>query len=375
MKFLRNFLQFLLFLGIGSAILFFVYRSQNEAHLNDCCTLANPQWEQVESGQARAELLAECRASGFPEKNCLPLLDKLFDDFGEVRYGWIGLVLLAFIISNLSRTVKWRMLLAPMGYRPRFINGFLSILVGYAANLLLPRMGEVARAATLSKVEKIPVEKVIGTIVIDRVTDVLCLGLTFLAALFFESEKILGYMGSSVDDGDGEAGMGWKLVALAVLAGAALLVFLFRKKLMQTALYSKLEKIFLGFWEGIKAVSKLERPWLFVFHSLNIWFLFFLMTWLGFKAFEPTAHLGLQAALTVFIFGTLGFIIPSPGGMGTFQGLVTVALTTFYGISNSDAFSAANIIFFTVQIGANSLLGILALILLPLVNRPSTAGG
>lgn len=365
-KNLRNLLQFFLFLGIGLFILFLVYRGQNDAHLNECCISLIPDYENL-STQAQTEQLASCRTAGLSDEQCPPLLDKLINDFSTVRWGWIALVLLAFVLSNVARTFKWLMLMHPMGYRPRFINGFLSVLVTYFANLGLPRMGEVVRAGLLSKYEGIPVEKVMGTIVVDRVVDVLCLLLAFGIAMLFEAEKILEFI--SNNSGGGEGGNNLLLyLGMAGIAGLAVF-FIFRKQLMQTVLFQKIQKMLKGFWEGIVAVGKLERPGLFIFYSLLIWALFFLMTWLGFKAFPPTAHLGLQAALGVFVFGTLGFVIPVPGGVGTFHFFASQALIVLYGIASADALSAANIIFFTVQIGLNSLLGILALILLPVVNR------
>lgn len=370
MKLLRNFLQFLLFLGIGSAILYLVFRSQNEAYLNDCCLQANPAWGEIVDDTERASLIAECRSEGSIEKEYPSLLDKLLTDFGRVNYFWIAMVLLAFVVSNISRTFKWKMLLEPMGYRPRFVNGFLAILVGYFANLGLPRMGEVVRGGLLSKYEKIPLEKVMGTIVVDRVADMFFLLVTFTIAIFFESEKILGYLSENMPESEGEeGGLGWKSIVLIGMAIGTGLTFVFRKKLAQTAIFQKIKKVVLGFWEGLLTVKNLNRPWLFIFHSANIWIMFFLMTWLGFQAFPPTEHLGLRAALTVFVFGTLGYVIPSPGGMGTFHALVIAALTTFYAVSNADAFSAANIIFFMVSIGFNSLLGIVSLIILPMINR------
>ncbi len=369
-KILLNLLQFLLFLGIGAFILFLVYRSQNEAYKNECCISNIPQWESVESEAEQQQLLADCRASGTAETACTPLIDKLVNDFKKVRYGWIALVLIAFVLSNVSRTYKWKMLLKPMGYNPRFINGFFAILVSYFANLGLPRIGEVVRAGVLSKYEKIPAEKVMGTIVVDRIVDVLCLLLAFAVALAFESDKILGFLAENTKRESGKAaGLDWKIMVLGGLVIGAILLYLFRKKLSNSALYKKLTSIIQGFWEGIQTVSKLDKPGLFVFHSLNIWILYFIMTWLGFQAFGPTDHLDLRAALLVFVFGTLGMVIPSPGGMGTFHFLVITALTLFYGIKGDDAFSVANIIFFCVQIGFNSLLGILALVLLPVINR------
>jgi hypothetical protein len=346
---IKNILQFLLFLGIGAAILYLVYRSQNTAYL------------------------ADCAQRGIPEAEC-SLMDKLLADFRSTNFWWIGMVALAFIASNWSRTAKWLMLLEPLGYRPRFANAFLSILVAYFANLGLPRMGEVVRAGVLSKYEKLPPEKVMGTIVVDRVVDVLCLGLVFLLALLFEGDKLLGYLRQQPGTTHSSGGSNLPYL-FGGLALAIALFSLLRKKLAQTIVFQKVVNLAKGFWDGIKAVSKLRRPWRFALHSLNIFLMYFLMTWFGFKAFGPTAHLSLTAALTVFAFGTLGMVIPSPGGMGTFHFLVISALTTFYGIRGDDAFSVANIIFFSIQIGLTSLLGIAALLLLPVVNKAGRIEG
>ncbi len=369
-KLLYNLLQFLLFLSIGALILFLVFRSQNDAYKDECCIQNIPQWESVESEEERAQLLEACRLTDTAETACVPLLDKLISDFGKVKYGWIALVLLAFVLSNISRTYKWKMLLKPLGYNPKFYNGFMAILVSYFANLGLPRIGEVVRAGVLSKYEKIPVEKVMGTIVVDRVVDVICLLLAFAVALFFESEKILGFLAENKKTGGEEAsGFDWKLAFLAVMVLVGILLYSFRKQMANSKLFKKFTGIIQGFWEGIKTVKDLDRPWVFVFHSLSIWVMYFVMTWLGFQAFGPTEHLDLKAALLVFVFGTLGMVIPSPGGMGTFHFLVIASLTLFYNIKGDDAFSVANIIFFCVQIGFNSILGILALVLLPVFNR------
>ncbi len=346
-KLVKSILQFLLFLGIGAVILYLVYRSQNTAYL------------------------ADCTLRGIPEADC-NLLDKLLNDFKSTNFGWMALVGLAFLVSNYSRTAKWQMLLEPLGYRPRFLNGYLSILVAYFANLGLPRMGEVVRAGVLSKYENLPPEKVMGTIVVDRVVDVLCLGLVFLLAVIFEGKKLLNYedfIGGNANAATVQEPSFTKWWVLGFMLVVASSMFLTRKKLANTAIFQKILGMFKGFWEGIKSVAKLRNPWLFVMHSLNIWVMYFVMTWLGFQAFGPTAHLGLLAALTVFAFGTLGMVIPSPGGMGTFHFLVITALTTFYGIRGDDAFSVANIIFFTIQIGLTSLLGIAALLLLPIYNK------
>lgn len=343
-KTLSNILKFLFFLSLGAGILYLVYKGQNEAYL------------------------ADCAQKGIPGSDC-NLIDKLLKDFKSVRFGWIGMVLLAFVVSNFNRSVKWLILLRPLGYKPRFINAFLAILVGYFANLGLPRMGEVVRAGVLARYEKVPTEKVLGTIVVDRVVDLVCMALAFGLVLIFEHDKIAYYLSELSGTNKQSSGPGLLLILGIGLAAVLILTFIFRKRLMKTALYEKVYKLFFGFYEGLMSVRKLDAPGWFIFHSVSIWVLYFLMTWFGFRAFGPTAHLGISAALTVFAFGTLGMVIPSPGGMGTFHAMVIAALTLFYNIQGDDAFSATNIIFFSVSIGFNVLLGLLSLILLPLINR------
>lgn len=343
-KTLINILKFLFFLSLGAGILYLVYKNQNEAFLTDCSQ------------------------RGIPASEC-NLMDKLLNDFKSVRFEWILMVMLAFLVSNFNRSVKWLILLRSMGYRPKFFNAFLSILVGYFANLGLPRMGEVVRAGVLSKYEKVPAEKVLGTIVVDRAVDLLCMALAFGLVLIFEYDKIIFYLSETSETKNQSSKSSLFLIVMVVLAFLVFSAFLLRKRLKNTAFYERIYKVLLGFYEGLMSVRKLDTPWWFIFHSVGIWVMYFLMTWFGFKAFGPTSHLGIGAALTVFAFGTLGMVLPSPGGMGTFHAMVIAALTLFYNIQGDDAFSVANIIFFTVSIGFNVLLGIISLILLPIINK------
>jgi LPXTG-motif cell wall-anchored protein len=156
------------------------------------------------------------------------------------------------------------------------------------------------------------------------------------------------------------------LLGLALAGGAAL--FIFRKKLARLPVFQKVSRLLKGFWDGLRSVGRMKNPGLFAVLSAGIWLMFFLQCWLNLKAFPPTAHLGAGAALMVFVFGTLGFVIPSPGGMGTFHALAIAGLA-LYGIGGGDAFSYANIAFFAIQIFYNIVAGLLALILLPLINK------
>ena len=339
-----NFLKFLVFLSIGLTILYLVYRNQNIAYQE------------------------ECLLRGIPEADC-SLLKKVINDFKGVNYWWILTVLIAFTISNISRAVRWGMLLKPLGHPPRLVNTFFTTIIMYFANLGLPRVGEVVRAGALSRYERYAVEKVMGTIVVERIFDVISILIVSALAILLEYETIWSFFNENVNVEERTGGLG-NLLLIAGGAGMGVLglAYIFRKQLKKTKFFKKVITIARGFWEGLLTIRKLDQPWWFLFHSVNIWFMYFVMTYLCFFAFEPTAHLGPIVGLIVFVFGGWGVVIPSPGGMGTYHFLAQTALS-MYGISGEDGFSWANISFFSIQLGCNISIGILALLLLPWLNK------
>lgn len=346
---LKKALQFLLFLGIGIAILTLVFRSQNAAFHE------------------------QCRLDGVPDDQC-SLTDKLLADFSSVRVGWILLVVAAFTASNIFRALRWQMLFEPLGHRTSFANSLLTILLGYFANLGFPRIGEVVRGSTMARYEKIPVEQSMGTLVVDRLMDFVCLFLVIGLAFLFQGKTVLDFITRN-QTGGAEGGMLQNTLLLTVFglmcAGIAAL-FIFRHKLAHLPVYQKIAKLVKGFWDGLRSVFKLKNPALFLLYSAGIWLMFYCQCVCNLKSFPPTSGLGPGQALMVFVFGTLGFVIPSPGGMGTFHAL-SIAGLALYGINGGDAFSYANISFFAIQIFYNIAGGVIALVLLPLINKKHDA--
>ncbi len=344
-----NILKFMLFLSIGVGILYLVYRSQNTA------------------------FQAQCAIDGVASQDC-SLINKIFTDFQRINLFWIGVVLSCFIFSNWSRSQRWMMLLDSLGHQVKAGNAFWSVNLGYFANLGLPRMGEVVRAATLSRYEKIAVEKTMGTIVVDRLVDMLSLLIVVGTAFALEYNTLYTYLSEQLGKKNGGGLFQNPIVQGILLAGVVgcLLVFLFWKKIIQLAFVQKIMGIAVGFWEGIKSIKDVKNPWIFILHSLNVWIMYFLMAYFCFFAFPPTAHLPIIVALMVFTFGSFGVLIPSPSGMGTYHALVIAALS-IYGINGGDAFSFANIFFFSVNIFCCIVLGILALIILPIINKNENA--
>ena len=342
---LLNLIKFLVSLGLGSGILYLVFRKFNAAYQESC------------------------RMDGIPADQC-SLLQKVWTDFSQANFFWIGVVLLAFMISNYSRARRWQMLLHPLGYKATLGNSFWTIVLGYFANLGIPRMGEIVRATALSRYENIPVEKVMGTIVLDRLVDFFSLatviGLTFL----LEFDRLWSFLKPYVagEPGGGSGASYLVLIFLILAAGGGMLFWRILRNNPQNVFFQKAANVLKGFAEGLQSIRKVQKPLLFVWHSVLIWVMYYLMTYLCFRAFEPTAALSPIAGLMVFVFGSLGIVVPSPGGMGTYHFLVPAALA-IYGINGNDGFSFANIMFFSVQLFGNIVFGIMALIALPMLNR------
>lgn len=347
----KKIVQFLVFLGLGATIFYLVFRNQNAAFLE------------------------QCRLDGIPEAQC-SLIDKLLHDFSTIQPGWIFMVIAAFTASNVFRALRWQMQFAPLHYQPKFANSLLTILLGYFVNLGFPRMGEVARAGSLANYEKIPVEKVMGTLVVDRLVDVLCLGIVVALAFLVEGRTLLQFLDQSRGDSTTSGTLLQNTLLITILllfTAGAVALYMFRDSLRKLPVFQKVSRMVKGFWDGLRSVFRMKNPALFIAYSAGIWLMFFLQCWFNLKAFGPTAHLGFGAALMVFVFGTLGFVVPSPGGMGTFHALAIAGLA-LYGIGGGDAFSYANIAFFTIQIFYNVVAGVLALVLLPYLNKKGVEG-
>lgn len=330
-----------LFLIVGVGILYLLYRSQN------------------------AKFLEECALKGIPAADC-SLLRKIWQDFLSVNPYWLIAMLLAFLMSNVSRALRWMMLFHGMGFHARFSTAFLTIMLGYMANLGVPRIGEVLRAAMMARYEGIPVDKSIGTVVIDRVVDGVTLLIMIVLAFIFQFGVIYGYFSKNLSL-QTTAGK-WVIpgVILAMLIGISL--WFLRHRIKKWSLIQRFRTTILGFISGIRSIRSVEKPWQFLGHSLFIWLMYFMMNYWCLKAFAPTASLGVAATLTVFVFGALGILFPSPGGMGTYHAMVIAGLV-MYNISSEDAFSFANILYFSVQVFCNLLFGTIALIALPLIHR------
>lgn len=339
--------QILLFFSVGIFILYLVFQRQEAAYQ------------------------AECVLKNIPAADC-SLLDKITSDISNAHFGWIAITISLFMLTNIIRAVRWQMMFRAIGYETRVVNLLGTIMVNYLTNLGIPRSGEVIRAGLVYKYEGVPVEKALGTIFTDRIFDVIMLAIFIILALFAGGAQFVDYINVQMKAGGAESESGSAWIWLVGVAFPFLVISFVlwrnRKQLMQTKLGQKVVHLLLGFADGVKSVGNVSSLPLFILYTLSIWLIYYLMFYFAFFSFEPTSHLGPQAGLVVFVFGSLGILIPTPGGMGSYHYLVGQGLA-LYGISGADGFSFANIVFFSIQLLANILFGLLFLVLLPLMNK------
>jgi hypothetical protein len=209
-------------------------------------------------------------------------------------------------------------------------------MVGYLVNLVIPRGGEVSRCYNLYKLDKIPADITFGTVVVERIVDLACLLIIIALSFVLESQKLFAFIDTlAISMSAGNS----KLVFLAYIAVVSVLAaiglyWLLKKNRKVNAF---LAKTWTGFKGGLGSVFKLDNKWLFVFYSVAIWFLYFLMSYAVIKAFPATAELGYQAVISLFAIGAIAMAAPLPGGTGSYHVLVPQGLVFLYGIPQTDA--------------------------------------
>lgn len=272
-------------------------------------------------------------------------MDELIEKIKGAKLIWVAAAIATGIISCVSRALRWQIMAEPLGYKTSFWTTFHGIMVGYMVNFAIPRGGEVARAAIVAKTEKIPLTTMIGTIVAERLVDLLCMGIVLLLAvgLQFETlQKAFDLFSASNTGGNKSGGLSLIQIAGIGFVVVAVLFFIFRKKIQALPLYKKVIEFIRGFADGIKSLLTIKKPIQFIFHSIVIWVMYYLMVYLCFFALDSTEHLGWEAGLTVLVMSTIAILLPAPGGMGTFHYFVALGLT-LYGIENSDGVVYATI--------------------------------
>ncbi len=326
-KTIKKIIQTVIFFSVGIVIFWLVYRKQDMAVLKDALLHAD--------------------------------------------YFWIFISLILGLLSHISRAMRWNLLIYPLGYKPKVINSFFSVMIMYLSNMAIPRSGEIVRCGVLGKTENIPVSKLLGTVFTERIIDFIMLFILLAIVLMTQMHVVIAMLEKNPEIyANLQNLLSSTPLLIAIFIGFVLLLFIiyrFRHKLQHFRLYQKIKTIIKNFAEGLKSIMKMERRFEFIAHSIFIWGMYFMMIYIVFKSFGFTENLSVLSGLTVFVMSAFGMVAPSPGGIGTWHFMVIQTLM-IYGVNKADAgaFAFASHESMTLMM---IIVGVLSLILLPVVNK------
>lgn len=258
----------------------------------------------------------------------------LAETWQSANKGWLISMAILAVISHLIRAERWRILIKPSGHQSKLSDTFLSLMVGYLVNLVIPRGGEFSRCYNLYKLDRTPVEVSFGTVVVERVIDVICLLALVLLSFLLESEKLFAFVQQLPIGADQS-----KLMLVLYLLGfivivTIVLVWIYKKN---KKFHAFVTRTWHGFKEGLLSVFRLRNKSIFIFYSAMIWAIYFVMSYTVIMAFPETRHLGITAVLSLFAIGSIAMAAPLPGGTGSYHVLVPQGLVFLHGISMSNA--------------------------------------
>ncbi len=262
----------------------------------------------------------------------------LWDGIKSANLFWIAVAVLIGIAAYLCRAARWQIIIEPLGHKPSFADTYNATMIGYLSNLALPRIGEITRCGVLSKTSKLPFDKLIGTVVVERIFDLIFLLLSIVTVVFlrfdvfgaFLSEKVWQPFSKGVVAIFGHTVL--LLIILFSIVAVAVLVYIFRESLKNIGAVKKVKSLGRGFVQGIKGGMRMKHRWKFLLYSLLITLGYWMMSYTIMLAIPETAGLTVIDALFLYVLGGLGWVVPAQGGFGSFHLIVAMGLG-IYGIT------------------------------------------
>ena len=261
----------------------------------------------------------------------------------EMNVWWLLASLVPITLSHVMRGLRWLITLEPLGYKPKKGDSIDSIFIAYASNIVIPRVGEVSRCAVLSKYDGVPFSKALGTLVAERLVDML-LVLLFVCVMLLTQLDVFVSLFAQTGTNEGALTALFTspktYIIIAVAIAVCALLWLGLKK---TKFYAKIKQMVRGFIDGLLSLKTMHRKGLFLLYTIGIWIGYFLEFYLAFFCFPFTAELSVVQALVIFAAISLAIIIPTPNGAGPWH-FVVISMMTLYGVSQTDASSFALIV-------------------------------
>lgn len=293
------------------------------------------------------------------------------DSLKTAKYWLLIPVFGILFLSHYIRAVRWKLLMEPLGYKPSTTNTVFAVFIGYLANQAVPRLGEVLKCTVLARYEKIPADKLIGTIILERVIDAITLLMVFIITLAIQPDiysQLVDTIFNSKKDGDTHKTISSSLV-LMLLGGLiiiAIVIWMIKNKKNFNDLGLLFKKIGRSIWQGLSAIQHLKKRWLFIFLTLSMWALYLTGGYIGFMALKETEQYGITEAFTVLSAGSIGMII-TPGGIGAYALLIQKTMQ-IYGLQKGIAL-AFGWILWLAQTAVILIGGLISFVSIPYYNK------
>lgn len=283
----------------------------------------------------------------------------LWDNITSAHPGWVLLSILFGLLSHISRAYRWKYLLQPLGYKPRFANSFMAVMVGYLANFGIPRSGELLRGATITTYEDIPFEKAFGTIISERIADFIMLLLIIGITLLLQAEYLLSFF----RENNINPLFTFGILVVLLLLGVGLLKLVKRSK---SPLMLRVREFARGLLEGMRSILMMKQKTAFLVHTVFIWVMYVLMSYVLIYTVPETAGLPFGVLMVIFVVGSFAISITN-GGIGIYPVAIGATLM-FFGISKQGG-EALGWISWGTQTLLVIVLGGISFLFLPIYNR------
>ncbi|MES2379493.1 MAG: lysylphosphatidylglycerol synthase transmembrane domain-containing protein [Bacteroidota bacterium] len=299
---LKKIIQYAIIIAVGGGFMYYVFKNQDWAEL----------WSKISS----ANLL------------------------------WLGIGMSVSVFSHWLRAYRAILMYDAMNYKIKTDNSFYAVIIGYMMNYFIPRAGEVARCASLNKSDNLPIEKSLGSVITERLFDLLIMVFLLALVFFIQFDLIWGFIQKTIATNQtastGTLPLKW--IVLGLLVATSAFIYLLRHKIKSLAIYNKIASLLKGFMDGLLSIKNVKQPVLFVFLSFGIWACYILMMYCCFFALVSTSSLSFTACLTVFAIGTIGVALPAPGaGAGTYHYFISQSLLLF-GVAEADGVAYATMV-------------------------------
>ena len=252
---------------------------------------------------------------------------KLVEEIQKVDGKWVVLSMIFGGWAYVSRGLRWIVLIDALGYKSSKLHSVAAVSVGYFTNMFIPRAGEISRCTALNQTDKIPVDKLFGTILVERVIDFIFLFSLIFLTIALKFNDIFNFYNALQTQQIESAGNSSLLLLVAIIAVLVMSFIFLKKWLKKSSFYDKVLGFIEGLKEGFKSIKNMKRKNAFWFHTFSIWIMYFLMTYICFFSMEETLHLTAGDGLFLLVLGGIGMVIPTPGGVGSYHAIVMIGLS------------------------------------------------